>query len=460
MRLLFLCGVMIGTLLQPCVAASSTAVFGNPKRPIVEERLRVIIETDAGGDPDDEQSLVRFLLYCNEWDVEGIICNRAHARDGENLNMARTGLEIVQRLVAAYGECYRNLVQHDSRYPSAEQLHQRTVPGYSDTFEGVKLIIAAVDSPDPRPIWFMNWGTDHGSAPSCLKRALDQVMAERGSDGYAKFKSRLRISGDDRFDEHTTDLSPPFSIWVNTKGPELERQRWYRRFGPLSANAGDFDLARDLLNGHGPLGALYPTNTDIPQKEGDTPQFLYLVPTGLNDPEQPNWGSWAGRYGPNENFTDRRVYWANQADHWEGTTHRENSLRRWAADFQNDFRARLDWCVQDYSQANHPPIPVLNGKPGLEVVHLSVSAGEKIKLDAAGTSDPDGDALTYSWSHYREAGTYPSEVPILTPNASSIELAVPRNASGTTIHLILTVRDNGEPTLTRYRRAVVNVNEE
>ncbi|HVK59408.1 MAG TPA: nucleoside hydrolase-like domain-containing protein, partial [Candidatus Kapabacteria bacterium] len=32
------------------------------------ERLRVMVETDAGGDPDDEQSLVRFLLYSNEWD--------------------------------------------------------------------------------------------------------------------------------------------------------------------------------------------------------------------------------------------------------------------------------------------------------------------------------------------------------------------------------------------------------
>src|SRR5207249_9008892 len=40
-------------------------------------KLRVIIETDAGGDPDDEQSLVRFLLYTNEWDVEGIIANRS-----------------------------------------------------------------------------------------------------------------------------------------------------------------------------------------------------------------------------------------------------------------------------------------------------------------------------------------------------------------------------------------------
>ena len=55
-------------------------------------RIRVVIETDAGGDPDDEQSLVRFLLYANEWDVEGIIANRAQTRRPENKNPEATGL--------------------------------------------------------------------------------------------------------------------------------------------------------------------------------------------------------------------------------------------------------------------------------------------------------------------------------------------------------------------------------
>ena len=36
-------------------------------------------------------------------------------------------------------------------------------------------------------------------------------------------------------------------------------------------------------------------------------------------------------------------------------------LARWAADLQNDFRARLDWCVQPPEQANHRPLAVLNG---------------------------------------------------------------------------------------------------
>ena len=183
------------------------------------QRLRVIIETDAGGDPDDEQSMVRFLLYSNEWDVEGIICNRPTARAGENRNRERTGLGIVEHMIDAYGDCYAKLVQHDARYPRPEQLLERTVPGYGDGDEGVKLILAAVDAADPRPIWFMNWGTDHGSAPSSLKLALDRVLRERGASGYAAFKNRLRLSSDDQFGDHTTKLQPPFTLWVDTFRP-------------------------------------------------------------------------------------------------------------------------------------------------------------------------------------------------------------------------------------------------
>jgi hypothetical protein len=113
------------------------------EEPAAEPRLRFLIETDAGGDPDDEQSMVRFLLYVNEWDVEGIIANRALARDGENRNRVRTGPGIVRALIRAYGECWTNLVQHDAGFPRPEALLARTVDGHNDTDDGVKLLIAA-----------------------------------------------------------------------------------------------------------------------------------------------------------------------------------------------------------------------------------------------------------------------------------------------------------------------------
>jgi hypothetical protein len=236
--------------------------------------------------------------YANEWDVEGIVCTLARAREKENLNPERTGLGIVRRLLKAYGECYANLVKHDRRFPAREYLWKRTVAGYGGD-AGVNLILTAADAADPRPIWMCNWGTGHDGDESSFKRALDRVRRERGQVGYAKFKQRFRLSSADRFGDHT-HREPPWPVWVDTFRPELEGRRWYHRFSALTARAGGFDLKRDVLTGHGPLGVLYPTNTGLPQKEGDTMSFLYLVPTGMNDPMQPTWGSWAGRYGRNE----------------------------------------------------------------------------------------------------------------------------------------------------------------
>lgn len=420
-----------------------------------DHRPRVIVETDAGGDPDDEQSLVRFLLYANEWDVEGIIANRPTARDKENRNPERTGLGVVRRLVEAYGECYPHLAKHDARYPKPELLRQRAVAGYADRDDGVKLILAAVDADDPRPVWFCNWGTDAGSAPSGLKRALDRVLRERGEKGYAAFKQRLRLSSADKFGEHTAGREPPFPIWVDTFRPETDGKRWYHCFSALTATAGGFDLRRDVLTGHGPLGALYPTNTTHPQKEGDTMTFLYLVPTGMNDPARPTWGSWAGRYGPNPDHRGKPYYWANQADAWQGTTHRDNTLKRWAADLQNDFRARLDWCVKPAAEANHPPVAVLNGRESREVLHLTAAPGATVTLSAAGSSDPDGHPLSYEWSVYPEADTCRGAVSVAGTDSPEARVQLPADAAGKTVHVLLTVRDQGTPPLARYRRAVV-----
>ncbi|HEY5915456.1 MAG TPA: nucleoside hydrolase-like domain-containing protein, partial [Verrucomicrobiae bacterium] len=329
--------------------------------------------------------------------------------------------------------------------------------GYEDTDAGVNLILRAVDRDDSRPVWFSNWGTDRGSAPSCLKRTLDRVLRERGPGGYAAFKQKLRLASADEFGDHTTNAAPSFTLWVDTFRPELGGKRWYHRFSALTARADGFDLERDARMGHGPLGALYPTNTTHPQKEGDTMTFLYLVPNGLSEPKEPTWGSWAGRYGHQDAFPGKPYFWANQADEWQGATNRDNTLQRWAADLQNDFRARLDWCVKPPREANHPPRVVVNGDASQKTLRLAAQPGPELKLDACASTDPDRQSLRFNWFVYPEAGNYAGHVVIEGTNLPLASVRVPRDAAGKLIHVVLAVTDTGDPPLTRYRRVVVNV---
>ena len=43
----------------------------------VDDRPRLFVLTDIGGDPDDQQSLVRLMVYANEFQIEGLVASAA-----------------------------------------------------------------------------------------------------------------------------------------------------------------------------------------------------------------------------------------------------------------------------------------------------------------------------------------------------------------------------------------------
>jgi hypothetical protein len=223
----------------------------------------------------------------------------------------------------------------------------------------------------------------------------------------------------------------------------------------------------------GPLGALYPITRFL--MEGDTPSFLYLIDNGLGDPEHPDWGSWGGRY---EFYTPRlrkwhseqetRPLWTNAENEVlgaDGKWHTDNhaTIWRWRSAYQNDFSARMDWTIKPDAEANHPPASKL-GHPA----EFTAKPGERVNLSAEGTSDPDGDTLSYEWFYYNEAGIFPvssarSGQPLEIKNFDQPKawFIVPTSRvmppGAGTMHLILAVTDHGAPRLTRYRRVIVNV---
>src|SRR6516165_8947923 len=79
-----------------------------------EPKPRLIVLTDISSltagvaEPDDGQSLIRLMLYVNEFDIEGLI---ATSNLGHGL---KTRPDLIRRVVDAYEKVRPNLLLHDS----------------------------------------------------------------------------------------------------------------------------------------------------------------------------------------------------------------------------------------------------------------------------------------------------------------------------------------------------------
>jgi hypothetical protein len=169
-------------------------------------------------------------------------------------------------------------------------------------------------------------------------------------------------------------------------------------------------------------------------------------------------------YGPGEKPYEPFGMYPDAADRWTdpetGKTYDDvwTPIQRWRRAFENDFQARMDWCVKDFPDANHNPVAAFNGDLSRTVVRLSAAAGSPVGLDASASTDPDHDRLSYRWFYYPEAGTYSGSIAIQSPDASVAQVTIPADAGGSQIHVILEVRDNNPlVSLFAYRRIVIDV---
>ena len=465
---------------------------------------RVIILTDVENEPDDTESLVRLMLYTNQIDVRGLIATTStHLRN-------RIAPESIHRVIDAYGQVRTNLLKHEDGYPEAESLHALVKRG--STYYGMNgvgkgknsegsdwIVKELMRSDDDRPLWVCAWG-----GANVLAQALYQLRATQSKADLERLVGKLRV--------YTISDQDDTGNWMRREFPSLfyivspggyGHATWTGMMqvaeGADNEKVSNRWIAENIQQGHGPLGACYP---DVAYgMEGDTPSWLNLIPNGLNEPEHPDWGGWGGRYElykPRREDCDlagfngsvpieeeTRAIWTNAVDRVTpylfneyGCAVRSDSVTyctaqatvwRWRSEVQNDFAARMDWCTKDYSEANHAPVAVVrmmtevpgygidNSEPR-EIADLTVKSGEVFMLDATGSSDPDGDNLSYLWFNYPEASSWKQPVAILgSPNTCHVKVQAPKVEKTETIHFILMVTDKGKPALTSYRRVVVRV---
>ena len=347
--------------------------------------------------------------------------------------------------------------------------------------EGSDWIIKVLEEKDERPLWISIWG-----GANTLAQALHKIKETKSPAEAKRLMGKLRV--------YTISDQDDSGIWIRNNFPDLfyivspgddyGSSTWVAInsvvTGINNEEISNTWLAKNIQQGHGPLGAAYP---DVAYgMEGDTPSWLSLIPNGLNEPEHPEWGGWGGRYElykpdfsklkkgnsgvPFEPET--REIWTNATDSYSPFVFKEHgrttvkdtvsftdskvTLWRWRADFQNDFAARMTWCTKTFKEANHAPVVVLDHPD-----HMTVKSGESFVLDASASTDPDGDNLSYLWFNYPEAGSYKKLVETSAENIHGVYVVAPEVQQKETIHFIVKVTDKGTPALLSYKRGIVTV---
>ena len=181
-------------------------------QPVPHIKPRLIVLTDLSNEPDDEESLVRLLVYSDQFDVEGMIATtstwlRQNPRE-----------DIIRRDLAAYAEVRANLLKHAAGYPPVEDLRAVTKTGQTNygmaavgqgkSTGGSQRIINAVDRADDRPVWVSIWG-----GPNTLAQALWDVRTSRAPAEVDRFVAKLRV-----YSISDQDDSGP---WIRREFPKL-----------------------------------------------------------------------------------------------------------------------------------------------------------------------------------------------------------------------------------------------
>ncbi|KAE8381315.1 hypothetical protein BDV26DRAFT_301777 [Aspergillus bertholletiae] len=392
-------------------------------------KRRVFILSDISNEPDDAESLVRYLLYSNQFQTEGLVACTSTWRKTKVVSNLNAHAHPQDPYPTA--EYMRSLIKK-----GAETYGMSAVGDNIPLSEGGQLLLERIEAASPEPLWILCWG-----GTNVLASVLLKIQNTKSKEIAAALRSKIRV--------YTISDQDDTGVWIRNRYPDLFyicSVHGWNQYGMAawSGILGDawygFDkggpdpskINKEWIRENiqiGPLGSTYPDYMFIP--EGDTPTFLYLIQNGLGAPEHPEWGSWGGRYIatdisakglPNGHYSDT----VDEVVGLDRRTHKSNHATIWRW---------LDALSPDFNTANHQPVIILNDTRALGPLHLELEAGSTFELDASETYDPDrNDSLTFKryqykdpsatqWSIHHEVGQLKFESLSLT--GSKVRVTVP-----------------------------------
>jgi hypothetical protein len=374
--------------------------FGQPAKNEIKPRIVITADPEL----DDNNSLIRFLLYSNDVNIEGLIYASSgfHWKgDGKGTKWfvpgreyARFGLDtcpctnwrwareerFIHNAVNAYQKVYSNLKLHHPGYPPPEQLRSKIRFGniefdgdISKDSPGSDLIRSLILDEKPGQLFITAWG-----GQSTIARALKSIQEQfEFSDDWEKIKRKiarkvvLLPSG---------DQDDTYARYIKPNWPDIEYRQF--RFGPnygygaqLRARPEDSVYLtpawmKENVSDRGPLGALYRVWGDGKQMvKGDrmdyfgfseyTNEQLRKMGYVVWMPVQPK-GSWLGE-GDNHTFMNMlgnglRAYESGSYGGWGGRSVNEKGPEMFSFNMSDTSQQAMVTALSSMNSENNKAV--------------------------------------------------------------------------------------------------------
>ncbi len=244
------------------------------------EKPRILISTDIGGtDPDDNQSMIHFLMYSNLFDTEGLISSPSYGKGSR---------EDILEMIDLYAADWFKLRQHASGYPSPDYLRSITkqgrrgaapFKGFTTATEGSSWIIKCARKKSTRPLWVLVWGGLEDlaqalhDAPDIRKNIrvywIGGPNKKWSANAYAYIAQNFPNLW---FIENNASYR---GLFWDKKAPErLKNDHYYENY----------------IKGAGHMGQAFKNYYSGDIKMGDTPSLLYMMNGNPNQPLRESWG--------------------------------------------------------------------------------------------------------------------------------------------------------------------------